>query len=748
MRENPDRRPSSVIWRSERPQPLCGVEGILLIMSTHTVQIVTGHAPDGLVRFAAEELASYLERLFQVESTVTAAAGPAEATVFLDAAAGGIEPPEPDEAFRLRYGTHAGHPALTAAGGSPRATLWAVYDLVQRWGVRFLLRGDVLPAAPGEFHLPQVDVVCQPNLAFRGARLINLFSMGLESWSAAQICGYLDQLAKLKFNAVYHQLWCWQPYVHYECRGMAKRTGNHWFGWNYRIGDQTIGRHHFGGDGPFVPPDFVHCRNYDQRVTVGTDLVRRSLVHARKRGIRTQIATVLTDFPVEFCHVLGMPPLAPHGMGLAVSGGHKGADDPAFQDMCATALRAYVDTYPQADSYGILMPEFHAPEVPYERAWQRLDAKYGLHRVRTLEQVLEQAGSRSDFAGGADRVVRNVKGDIVALDLFDRLLDEQKILDDSAKPDAAIELLQVAEELAEVYGLIRPGIQAPCVLDYTSSRMAKRPDAFDRIGKSGVRPVVIMTTQDDNIGVIPQLATASIHQMLGLLRQYGWEGFQLRYWMISEMEPTVAYLSAATWDESVDPQTAYRDHACAVCGPQAVSDLVACFKILDQITIGLGDYGLGIGFPIPAMGIRHWEAGSRLSDALRADRTSYQRALALARSALQQATRGHDYLAYMIGRLEFGIGYLEMVDTLGQAGQANQQGQRAEAIRLLKRGCELARQSVTIFARIAQPTDRGTLAQLNEDLVTKLPRLLEAVEAGKPWTLPRAVAGERPYAPL
>ena len=705
-------------------------------MDEARLEIVAGDDPEQLVRFAAAELQGYVERLFGFRAEIRAHSGPARATVTLDAAAAGMDAPAADEEFLLRRFERAGRPALAALGGSPVATMWAVYDLVERWGVRYLLRGDVFPPAPNAFHLPDVDLVRRPNLRRRGVRLLNLFPMGLESWSLADIQGYLDQLAKLKFNSVYHQLWCWQPFVHYQCRGVSKSTGTHWFGWHYPIDEHTIGRHHFGGLGEFVPPDFEACRTYRERVEAGQRLVRGSFAHARARGMETQICTVITDFPPEFRRVLDGPPLAPHGFGATVSGGHLGADHPGFQDLCGTALRAYIDTYPEVDSLIVGMPEFHASDMPFEAAWERLDGKYGFEEVRALEQVLEQASGRADYPGGSARIQAAVKGDIVALDLFDRLLNEQRVLQDCARPDAEILFTGVSEELAEVLNLMRPGALFPCALDYTSSRMARRPEAFERLRRAGLRPSLTMTTQDDNVGVAPQLSTASIHQLLEYLRRYDWEGFQLRYWMISDMEPTVAYLGAATWDEEVTVAAAYGEHAQTLCGDLAAGELVACFDILDQVTIGLGDHGLGVGFPVPQMGMSHWLAGGEFSSELAEDRRQWRRALEHVRRAREQASRGHEYLDYLSGRLEFGIGYLDLIETLKKAGQANKDGDRGAALAHLEAAVDVARRAVGTHARIARSTDRGTLAQLNEDLYRTLSRLLEAVRADQSWTRP------------
>ncbi len=704
-------------------------------MSEQQLLIVTGPTADELVRYAAEELRSSIDRLFGKRVCVRPTMGSEDVSIVLDADQARLEAPEADQSYLLRKQTVDSKTLFAALGSDSAATLWAVYDLLERWGVRFLLRGDVYPPSPGRFSLPDVNVVRTPNLRHRGVRLLNLFSMGLESWSLANMQRYIDQLAKLRFNQVYHQLWCWQPYIHYECRGESKCTGVHWFGWRYPIDEATVGKHLFGGQREFVPPDFQNCRTYAERVAAGIHLVRESLQHAKRRGMRTAISTVLTDFAPEFSHLLDMPPVAPHGMGVAVSGGHLGADHEGFQALCATALRAYVDTYPEADRIVISMPEFHAQNVPYEEAWKRLDRKYDLESVCTLRLALEQAATRTEYAGGAARIVRAVKGDIVALDLFDHLLNEEKILSDCSNREADVLFTGVSEELTEVYNRLMPAAAFPCSLDYTSSRMAKRPHAFKRIADSGLRPILTMTTQDDNIGVLPQLTTVSNHQLLGILRRHAWEGFQLRYWMISDMEPTVAYLAAACWDATATPDSVYQDHLESHCGKQATDELTSCLRILDQISIGLGDHGLGIGFPVPQMGVRHWYSGGSLSPELIHDRHEYAKALEHAKRGRARATRGHAYADYLIGRLEFGIAYLDMIQALREAGNANREAKHEQAADMLQRAVYLAHQAVSAFARIAMPSfDLGALAQLNEDLCQKLSRLLADVQAGKSWT--------------
>jgi len=98
-----------------------------------------------------------------------------------------------------------------------------VYELVERWGVRYLLYGDVLPEDPGPLILPSEPIVMEPEFRVRQWRVVNDFSCGPESWGMADYRPVLDQLAKLKFNRILVCIYTWQPFLHLEVDGVARR---------------------------------------------------------------------------------------------------------------------------------------------------------------------------------------------------------------------------------------------------------------------------------------------------------------------------------------------------------------------------------------------------------------------------------------------------------------------------------------------------------------------------------------------
>ena len=127
------------------------------------VHIAIGEGADALVRFAAEELSGYLERLFRVPAAIVDWRPDGERPCFL---VGLVTDPHvrkacsslPDLSDQGLLVRRVDSHTMVLAGGSGTATAWAVYELVERYAVRYLLHGDVYPEDPGPFHLPELDL--------------------------------------------------------------------------------------------------------------------------------------------------------------------------------------------------------------------------------------------------------------------------------------------------------------------------------------------------------------------------------------------------------------------------------------------------------------------------------------------------------------------------------------------------------------------------------------------------------------
>ena len=184
-------------------------------------------------------------------------------------------------------------------GGSPVAVLWAVYDLVERWGVTYTLNGDVMPRTAGRFTVPRLDVVCEPALRIRSFRNFNAHAFGPESWSLAEQQRVIDQLLKMRFNAVHLNIWPQQPFVHYAFRGVRKQTAEMFWGWRFPTRGM-IGAERFGDEREFVHPSLRMDGTYEERLALGRSYMHGLMGYARRRGMTVGLGFAVTEFTDEF----------------------------------------------------------------------------------------------------------------------------------------------------------------------------------------------------------------------------------------------------------------------------------------------------------------------------------------------------------------------------------------------------------------------------------------------------------------
>ena len=90
------------------------------------------------------------------------------------------------------------------------------------------------------------------------------------SWGVDEHRQVLRQLAKLKFNRVSINVRASQPFVHFEFRGVKRRTEQLWGPTTFPVSGDTLGRKVFGGAKVFENPSFVDAATYEERIAAGT----------------------------------------------------------------------------------------------------------------------------------------------------------------------------------------------------------------------------------------------------------------------------------------------------------------------------------------------------------------------------------------------------------------------------------------------------------------------------------------------
>ncbi len=692
------------------------------------IAIVLTPAASPLERFAGEELQRYAKRLFDLDAVIGKTAVDGALVFRLQV----LDTELAEQGILLRPLDNG----LLLAGGSPRAVLWAVYELVERWGVRYLLYEDVFPEAPGPLRLPESEIVLEPKMRTRCWRLVNDLAHGPVSWSLEENKRFLRQIAKMKYNRVFLSFWPAQPFVHYRFGGMEKPAPCLNFGAQFPIDVDTVGRERFGGMTEFVNPDYAGADTPGEFVRRATGLAKGILAEAERLGMETGLAIQPFDWPKEFGAVLpGSAPVKQLGGLTAGPGKDQSMDDPLLREMVATIVRAYVDTYPEAEYLHIGVPEHRGWTEQSEQAYNALDAKYGIQELGSFEELCARARGRSSFPGGGERVETMLKGDLASLAFFDSLVDEKMLL---ARPGGRSDVKLVyngvvAELFALVAKMVPEGGEILSFIDYTASRQLKQRDLLRQKPPEGFPANLIFTLADDNVGVLPQLATGSLHEIMGELQASGWSGFYTRYWTVGDLMPTVHYLAKASWDAKVTPESAYRDLVTHIAGPESAGPALEAFAAIEAITIGLDQHGLGFGFPVPGMMTKHYKAGG-LSDDIKADHGRYREALADLRAAREKsAAPGHRFLDYLIGRLVFAVRYLDAAEAFGAVSRAEKAGNREGAAQQVERAYTAIREALQAWADIAEDHgDLGAVALMNAYCYRPIRDMRDALLGGSP----------------
>jgi len=698
-------------------------------ISPKSVAVVIGPRADAMEHFAADELCRYLEKLYRIKTRPTAARPESAEAAFLlgssktnPAVAKALGekgwPKVSDQGIVLKRAKLDGGPVLVVGGGSPVATMWAVYELVERWGVRYLVDRDVYPAKNPWTGVPNLDVVMEPNMRIRCWRLVNDLADGPVSWSLKENRRFLHQIAKMKYNRIHVAIWPAQPFVHYTFRGMEKPPGVLFFGQKHPIDNDTIGREKFGKMKVFTNPELVDAGSPAEVRRRAIGLVRGILKEAITLGMETGLSIAPLEWPKEFMKVLPGSERVHQLAGLTAGPGSKQSmDDPLLREMVATIVRAYIETYPDIDFLHIGTPEHRGWTGQAENAYKHLASRYKLSDLGTYDELCATARSRKSFPGGGKRVEAMLKGDLAFLDFFDLLVREKKLL---RRPGGGGDIkLAYSGVVAELFPLVArmvpPGGEVLSFIDYTASRQLRQRELLQRTPPKGTPASLIFTLADDNVGVLPQSATGSLHTLMGELRKNGWSGFYTRYWTVSDQDPTVHYLARASWNASMTPQQAYADQVEHVCGPDSVEPALKAFALIEKITLGLDQHGLSFGFPVPGMMTKHYAAGG-LSDAISQDQELYRQALKSMTQAQQHSrSAGRAYIDCFVGRLRFAVRYLDAADAFGATAKAEKANKPREARRHIDTAYTAIREALEAYvATVKDHGDLGAVALMNE----------------------------------
>jgi len=723
---------------------------MMSIASNPTIVICTPTTADDLDHFAAAELKRYLVNLYQIDARIGKPEGEDIAFLLGHAdvnpcvkrmADDRLLPEVTDQGFVLRTYETRGKRGMIIAGGSPAATMWGVYELIERLGVVYTLNGDIFPEDAGQFELLQLDETFEPTMRFRAFRMFNEHTASPASFGLEEQRRCLDQLAKMKFNGVMMNFWAHQPFIHFEFRGVARQTAENFWGWRYPT-KGMVGEAIFEGAKEFCNPSLPPDGTYAQRIARGQAYMHAVLAHVKQRGMESIIGFSLTEFTDEFiegfrewCPQKNKPDLSQWKDHYTREGVFSMGGDPQFseyqdffnpvlQELVDTIIRAHIDEYPEADYYALNASEFRSSAGSYKKAWDALDQRHPFDNKFNLKKMLADAHQRLEQRG-----VNEVQGDIEFLYFVDELIHGRRVLERSTKPDAKIVVGNPCGEMYGPYAHVLGDCGVLGAVDaYSAAGSAKNIDKLKDLDAITGPKFLILTLSDDNIAAMVQHVAKPTQTLIRACAQRGFDGYVVRCFMYGEMDPGAAYLSKISWDLDAQPNQVLAERMNAICGPDAVEPALKALDMLDDLT-ELNLTWFIFGFPVPSMISHYFQSGKQPSDNVASVLNHYRDILPHLQAAYDQSIpRGRNYIGYFLRRCEFIIELLPALWLIASCGEAHNQFQVARksvkvhdaytlATKTMGLGIEArerVKRALQIHAGILRDgVDRGLFAALN-----------------------------------
>ena len=367
-------------------------------------------AADGFHRFVAAEIQRYLELLTGglLPIVTEPGAAPAGGVIMVGGpqandTVGGLAERgaldlgglTADGAYLLKSIDLDGRGCVVAAGRDDAGTMYAAYELLERLGVVFQLTGDIVPERKPDLELPELDVAAAPARKFRGVHVWHAYTwnMGMEDYRRL-----IDQIAKMKMNVLEFYWGMGAPWVevfHDGVRGELTTTpesgylavGRDSRSWGRSVHTTTgtrsevrVGRECFPHE-RLCAEEFREVGSEDEAFAVAVPFLREIIRYAHRRCV--QVWLVFGELPFVSPNLAPQSAKVDHGVapseshsyqrycGVAVPTG-----DPAALDIWEAALCAVIETYPEADSYGVWAPE-HSPDFDDDEAPERCGSGHG-----------------------------------------------------------------------------------------------------------------------------------------------------------------------------------------------------------------------------------------------------------------------------------------------------------------------------------------------------------------------------------
>lgn len=534
---------------------------------------------------------------------------------------------------------------IVVGGGSPVATLWAVYEYGEQFGIRYTLREDLYPVQKTALKLSGLDVRQTPSLKTRGFRILDNTVGTFSGWSEADLKNVVRQLAKLKFNLIQFSIHSTQPFAPFEYQGIKRETAELWGGRKFEITGRAPGRAAFGGGQKSVEnPDLSPKMSTEQRLAAARKMVTSLIDTAHELGMQADFEFAPAVFPRELSKVAtgAREVVGSNGKTFGPAANAK-IDDPTYQAIALAQILGVKQAYPSLDSITLRVPD-----------------------ITIWTEPLDAARNELRVSGNAlpTPVPPALAAKVVTLAFYKKLLEKH-----------AAEIAPPAGKLKLGFGNVPAVLAAytpksfPGNVRFTAADVQKIRSDEGRSPAPASNERIEINLSSRQTGVLPQNSLSVVDSMMRTLAPQA-TGFIAEIWTVAEVDPTVQYLSQFAFDAKVTPRQVYLDFFTALTGqPDSAARMVKAFEALDEGTQSLVKNVPGFCTPMEGMAI-----GQMKPEKLAAWWKTYNDAAVtwdteLYRANSNCAQHGSKLIFYYAKRSEFMLDYAGAIDGLREVAE-------------------------------------------------------------------------------
>ncbi|MCC7236643.1 MAG: hypothetical protein IT163_15125 [Bryobacterales bacterium] len=649
-----------------------------------------------------------------------------------------------------------GRSVVIAGGNDEAATMYAVYELIERLGATFLLTKDILPARAADLAVPVLPGRVETPFPRRGLFISNIYpSRGMMDLAEVKIM--LDQMAKMKMNYLQFFWFEHEPWIDFTYNGEHKLLGDAtgpetgYLTWRYHYGshlvkDIPVGKELFRGKRKIAPAEFQEVETPAQAFITARAFLKEIIRYAKFRKIKVWLCIDPSTLPGNLARYARRAtnldiPFHP------ILATHMCPADPVLHEINESRFQALVETYPEADGYFLYLPEMF-PNCPAEQ-----DRNFLI-------------GERGKYDG-----LLNLWAPFTAYERNPSVVLDSNI----GSIHIARQIISARDRIAPQAKLGIGGIGRAFVLPFLDRIFAKDVPFTDMessaiwtptgvpmedFGGMAERERTLVPRMDDDSAMFGMQFNVNLYYrdrvLLGSLEN-GVTGFAGQLNRPRGTEQNYLYLAQGSWNPKLTPAEFYASYARRIFGEDAAKDMEAAFRTLEENEEYLGWTGrsnfgccgvipeVALAYrlykqPNPFDGPLNWEGFiSRSHDQVRyftrSVRLLNKAVLALDRAARHVSPQGREELNYLKNKTESYALLLETLVTARQGYIAFDNAFRLrkepagpafvhrldESLRLFTQASLLGRRTTTKFAEVIDHTsDLGVLYRANLFLVTGL----------------------------